>query len=509
VTARLSRRALLGLPLLAGGAGVAVAVGGATAWVRRGAAVAAGVQRPPPPPLRLRFFSRPDLAPPGVSVSRIPTFAQVAGVGQPSFIFVAFHAAGPKVLPGGAQGGLAIIGLDGEFVWFRPRTSTSQALFNFRAQMFRGELFLTWFEGKLGPGYGAGGEYPLMDSTYTVRHRVTAQGYPSDLHEFTLTPEGTALLTAYEETPHLVIGHAQEVDVVSNRLVFDWPSYPSVRQSESYIKGAPDYFHINSVDLWPGPHRELLVSARNCCAVYLIERSTRVKWRLHGRKSDFRLGPGAAFWYQHDARALPDGSGISLFDDASQQPPLLSSEKRSWGKVINVNQRNMHATLRHEYAHTTAAIDAASQGNMQLLPNGAHVIGFGTSPYVAEYARPLGGGGPEQILDARFPSLVQSYRAFMGHWVGEPPLSELALVVRRSPGRGRFVAYVSWNGATEVDSWRISAGRSRSSLDSVRRAPRTGFETSIRFTSDGATTFQASAHDRDGKLLGRSRVASA
>jgi Arylsulfotransferase (ASST) len=508
VTAPLSRRALLGVPLLAAGAAVVAAADGATAWFGGGAAVADGVQRAPVPPPRLRFVSRPDLAPPGVSVSRIPTFARVAGVEQPPYIFVAFHAAGPRVLPGGAQGGLAIIDLNGHYVWFRPRVSTSQALFNFRSQMFRRDLVLTWFEGKLGPGYGAGGEYPLMDSTYTVRHRVTAQGYPSDLHEFTLTPDGTALLTAYEETARLVIGHAQEVDVVSNHLVFDWPSYPSVRESESYIK-VPDYFHINSVDLWPGPHRELLASARNCCAVYLVERSTKVKWRLHGRKSDFRLGPGAAFWYQHDARALADGSGISLFDDASQQPPHLSPEKRSWGKVINLDERTMRATLRHEYSHTTAAIDAASQGNMQLLPNGAHVIGFGTSPYVAEYARPAGGGEPEQILDARFPTGVQSYRAFMGDWIGEPPLSELALVVRRRPGRGAFIAYVSWNGATEVDSWHFSAGSTHSSLVTVRRVPRAGFETSIRFTSDGAMAFQASAHDREGKLLGRSRIVSA
>jgi hypothetical protein len=182
---------------------------------------------------------------------------------------------------------------------------------------------------------------------------------------------------------------------------------------------------------------------------------------------------------------------------------------RSWGKVINVNERTMHASLRHEYAHTTAAVDSANQGNMQLLPNGAHVIGFGSSPYVSEYARSPGGVAPEQILDARFPPGVSSYRTFMGEWVGEPPLSELALAVTRSPGRGRYIAHASWNGATKVDSWYISAGNARSSLALVGRAPRTGFETPIRFTSDGATAFQALAYDRAGRLLGRSRIVSA
>jgi hypothetical protein len=82
-------------------------------------------------------------------------------------------------------------------------------------------------------------------------------------------------------------------------------------------------------------------------------------------------------------------------------------------------------------------------------------------------------------------------------------------VVKRSPGRGAFVAYVSWNGATRVATWRIEAGGSGSALSSVKHVPRPGFETSVRFISDGATAFKVPACDHKGKLLGSSRVVPA
>jgi hypothetical protein len=229
---------------------------------------------------------------------------------------------------------------------------------------------------------------------------------------------------------------------------------------------------------------------------------------LHGKRSSFHLAPGTAFWYQHDARALSDGSGVSLFDDASQQPPNVSPEKQSWGKVISLDERTMRATLRHQFRHATSRVDAASEGNVQLLANGAHMVGFGSTSYLAEYAPSGDSLTPQQILDGRLPSGITSYRAFMGDWVGEPPLDELAFVVRRSSGPGVFDAFVSWNGATKVDTWRISAGTARSPLTAVKRVPKAGFETAVQIVSDGASHFQASAFDREGRLLGSSRVVS-
>jgi len=68
--------------------------------------------------------------------------------------------------------------------------------------------------------------------------------------------------------------------------------------------------------------------------VYLVDRETRsIVWRLGGKRSDFSMGPGASFCFQHDARALVDGSGLSLFDDASSPCP----EKETSGKVLDLD----------------------------------------------------------------------------------------------------------------------------------------------------------------------------
>jgi hypothetical protein len=90
-------------------------------------------------------------------------------------------------------------------------------------------------------------------------------------------------------------------------VLFEWHSADHVDPSESYVplpedtSAAWDYFHINSIDR-DGSAR-LLVSARNTHAVHPIRTSDgEVLRRLGGKKTDFRLGPGARFAWQHDAR---------------------------------------------------------------------------------------------------------------------------------------------------------------------------------------------------------------
>ena len=60
------------------------------------------------------------------------------------------------------------------------------------------------------------------------------------LHEFNLTAAGTALITAYESYDHRPLvsrwaapaqcfaGHAQEIDVATGKVIFDWDSLSHV-----------------------------------------------------------------------------------------------------------------------------------------------------------------------------------------------------------------------------------------------------------------------------------------
>jgi hypothetical protein len=507
---QLSRRQLLTGALQVGIGAVVLPAAGVLGQsvLDRAAAAPPAVSPPGEPPNYRTYVSRPDLRPPGVTISQVP--GSGSRPGEPRYVMLAPRVTVGGTYPAGAQPGLMILDRFGDVVWFKPMTGAGMDPLNFRVQTYGGKPVLTWFQGTVGPtGLTTSGEYVLADSSYNPITTVTANEYPSDLHEFLLTPEGTALLTAYETdtTSKLVIGHAQEVDVATNDLVFDWPCYPAVPTSATYnANPTGDYFHMNSIDLWPGPERNLLISGRDTSAVYLVSRATkRVIWQAGGRTSSFQMtGPGTRFSYQHDARALLDGSGFSLFDDAS--PP--SPEKQSWGKVLDVNQTSKKISLRHQYKHTPFPILTGSQGNCQLLPTGGHLVGWGANPYFTEFA-PSGTGVESQIiLDGRLPVGAESYRTFMSYWSATPPASELALAVRQRAG-GSFTAYISWNGATEIATWRISAGRSAQSLSHVVTLPKGSFESVASFAASGATAFEATAYDAKGARLGSSSVVEA
>jgi hypothetical protein len=514
---------------LAGGIKTGIGLGLGTRAVRQAAAPArwlssvAGPPAPPsvnieplPPPSFSRFVSRPDLTP--VAVSITATSQLLTRGSQAGYIFCAPKnpvAANPGrepahgTFPSGATPGLMILDTSGDLVWFNPLPGPGEVPFNFRVQTYKGMPTLTWFQGSVIDAHGAG-HYVLADNTYQPVAQVVSTGYPCDLHEFILTPEGTAVHSAYDDTSlqhngvPVFIGHAQEVDVATNDLVFDWASYPAVGLDLSYTQPTRryyDYFHINSIDVWPGPQRNLLVSARNTSAVYLVDRQTKqVAWQLAGKRSDFSMGPASRFWFQHDARALPDGSGISVFDDASPPCP----ERWASGKVLSLDTGSMSATLRHRYLHTDGELSTPSQGNCQLLADGSHFVGWGFRPYFSLYGPSSENTlGAPLILDGRFPDGAASYRSFLFDWTGYPPASELALVVQPAGVAGRFDAWVSWNGATEVVSWRVNGGPSPTALSPLVTTPKIGFETVVDFVGDGASYFDAEAIDATGQVIGR------
>lgn len=511
---RLTRREFLAGSIGAGIGLSALWSSGTVAGLRRRVEANDPVRVEPRPPAdHLSFVSRPDLTPVGVSITRSPAF--VASDLRSMYLFCApksplaanaGHASSrPDNFPAGASPGLMILDTAGELVFFKPLPGPYRIPFNFRVQTYKDRPTLTWFEGHRVGAHGVG-HYYLADDSYQTIAQVESTRYPADLHEFILTPEGTALHTAYEPGVTsdrglpLVVGHAQEVDVATNALLFDWPCYPAVRPELSYTGPYGDYFHINSIGLWPGPERNLVISSRNTSTVFLVDRATKqVIWQLGGKKSDFEMGPGSVFWYQHDARSLADGSGISLFDDASQPSP----EKFASGKVLTLDQASRRATLRRRLLHTDHEFSTPSQGNCQLLPDGGHVVGWGFLPFFSAFAAEED-ALPALILDGRFPDGAASYRTFLFEWIGRPPESELALVVRPSGGAGRFSAWVSWNGSTEVGTWQLEAGSSPSELAPVSKAAKEGFETRIEVDRVGATNFRAVALDASGRVLGRS-----
>lgn len=449
------------------------------------------------------FVTRPDLRPPAVKVTTVDPDG--AAQASPRFIFSAprsYFASGPS------QAGLMIVDRRGRLVYFRPIAHGQP--FDFNVQSYKGRPVLTSWHGDVmsAHGYGSG---EVADSSYRRLRRIRAgDGLMTDLHELVLTSAGTALITAYgsvgadlsrfggPRNGKVFSGHAQEIDLATGKVLFDWNSLDHVALDESY-KHPPsahsasgfDYFHINSIaEMDDG---NLLICARNTCAIYKVNRSTgRVIWRLGGKRSDFDVAPSARFYWQHHAR-MDGPHTMTVFDNGGPK-----KEKQSRGLLLAIDQRAKRVELSKAYVHP-AGFMAITKGSMQRLPDGRVFVGWGDQPYFSEFA-PDG----KLLMHGEFPFAIRSYRAFLGDWVGrpaEPP----RVAARRNPASG-YVVYASWNGATEVDRWTILAGADKSSLHPVGSQPSTGFETAIAVNSTGPH-FAAVALDGHGKILGRSAVA--
>jgi hypothetical protein len=105
------------------------------------------------------------------------------------------------------------------------------------------------------------------------------------------------------------------------------------------------------------------------------------------------------------------------------------------------------------------------------------------------------------LFDAVLPRPDLSYRATVEQWVGKPLYPPVG-VARRSGAKTTI--YASWNGATEVASWRVLAGENGTAQRPVATAQKLGFETAIG-VPPGSTTFRLQALDASGRVLGTSQ----
>ena len=441
------------------------------------------------------FHSRPDLSPPAVEV------AKKAHDTAPGYIFVAPEGDGI-----GGQGGSLIVDNRGEVVWFGPLQGSHGRAMDLKVQSYRGRPVLTWIE--TGPE-----EYVIFDDSYREIARFRAgNGYSGDHHEFLISPQDTALITIYSPVPRdlssfggpkdsvAVQGIVQELDIETGEVLFEWRSLDHVGLDESYATPGQDvdypgidYFHINSIDV--DHDNNLLVSARETFAVYKIDRNSgEVMWRLGGKRSDFEMGPGTRFAYQHDARRHKDGI-ITIFDNGTTvfRGGFPKAIEESRAIVLELEEDKMVATLVREYTHPDKQY-ADAAGNMQMLPNHNVFIGWGRALVFSEFSK-----DGELLFDASLPPNNKSYRAFRFPWSGHPEDRPVAVVERDSEEEVRV--YASWNGATEVAAWEVLAGSRPGQLESVGSVPRNGFETVMLVqTSDPYVAVRAK--DRSGEVLG-------
>ncbi len=410
-----------------------------------------------------------------------------------------------------SQVGPLIVNAKGQMVWFSP---LSVPAFNLEVQHYRGSPVLTWWQGNVvGIGYGAHGEDVIVNRRYQlVRTLHGGNGYSSDLHEFQIGRDGTALIDAYvpEKTNLSSVGGSssgtvldcviQELDIKTGKVLWEWhalghiPLSASYRTPASFGSNPYDYFHLNSIEELPDGN--LLISGRNTWSLYKINRITgKVMWTFGGKHNNFHLGSGTNFSWQHDAHLY--GNVLTVFDDAWDGVAHQQEESESSAKEMRVNIQARTARLIRRDTHSPPLV-AGAEGSAELLSNGNVFVGWGSQPEFSEY-----GTRGKQILNGSLPIGTNTYRAYRFPWHARPSTTPSLGVV--SSGQGGLKVYMSWNGATEIASWRVLGGSSPGRLRVFDTTKFTGFETEATLHSK-PTDIEVQAVGAAGKTLGTSSI---
>jgi hypothetical protein len=232
----------------------------------------------------------------------------------------------------------------------------------------------------------------------------------ADLHEFLLTPDGTALVTVYQkyqydmtdwrafdatsdpndEEPNWIWDCVlQELAVDTREVLFEWRASEHINVNDTYhlVRQAGnhedpfDWFHLNSIQ--KDELGNYLVSARYTHSITYIDGKTgEVIWMLGGKKNMFMdLSNSSAidFAWQHDARFVspelfaqtyvspPEQQGfstklLSLFDNAAEDQNYVYGTDRSRGLLLEIT----FPTPGHEDTANTSGNGSSSRNVSRL-----------------------------------------------------------------------------------------------------------------------------------------------
>ncbi|CAG7923158.1 unnamed protein product [Penicillium olsonii] len=398
-----------------------------------------------------------------------------------------------------------------ELVWQSPPGD----LKGFRVQQLDGNPVLTYFNGlgvpePFGWGYGiiqvldqsynSIYNVSVINDNYTALGSIDSSSFVSwiDMHENTMTSDGTMLVTGYNVTQcdlssvggpkdgWIADSLFYEIDVKTNDILYRWsakdhldqipledvqPFYPL--DDWGHNSSAPyGYFHINSVEKFQDG--SYLISSRYYCSLFKIAKNGSVDWTLQGQTGgDFEL-KGIQWAYQHDGRIhneQEDGFVLSIFDNANSD--VSNGTHHTEGMLIHVNLATREASSLQTLHDPKDEIYAVSQGNTQLLPGSHAVMGYGSNPKIKEYS-----SNGTCVMTAQFgeDGVVASYRAYRSPWVGIPTTSP-DLFACSDESNNNTQVFMSWNGATEHKKWKIFGGNTRGNLHPVSIVRKSGFET--------------------------------
>ncbi|KAJ5272344.1 hypothetical protein N7478_007469 [Penicillium angulare] len=431
--------------------------------------------------------------------------------------------------------GPVLLDADGELVW-QLSEGLDGVTQDFRVQRYKDEDFLTFWVGHEIDGRKQGYWY-MLDSSYSLRYTISPGGNftTGDMHEFHLTPDGTALVVVYDPVPAdlsaiggardgwILDGVVQELDIETGETRFEWRASEHFAVEDTFHgmagchethaaafsgcgnepTSAFDFFHLNSVE--KSSSGNFLISSRYTHTISEVNGiDGSVLWTLGGKSNNFKDlsadGSATGISWQHHARWYGDSS-ITLFDNAVEDNSDPSLESR--GLIIDLDIEKREANLRVAFSHPQR-MEAVSLGSTQVLEESGNIfIGWGHSAAFTEFA-PDG----SVLCDMHYgPSAwntfgrIKSYRTFRGKWKGYPT----------QPPDVAFVddaLYVSWNGATEVERWQLEAiEEDGGTSHTVSQVFKSGFETEMIIPQHlQGSSIRVLGLDSKGSILGSSDV---
>ncbi|KAL4773467.1 ASST-domain-containing protein [Aspergillus nidulans var. acristatus] len=449
---------------------------------------------------------------------------------------------------GVAARGPAILDQEGELVW-TTEPSTYGAAYNLDVQEYKGNQYLTFWEGDDRVDGHGDGTIHMLDQQYIERYQIRGPSSAfTDWHEFQITRNDTALFTVYDivsadlravrgpERGWIWDSSFVEVDIETNKVLFQWRAsehfnFTDVEKpsgSPGWSYGSPwDFFHLHSID--KDAKGNYLISALHTDHLtYLDGRTGEIIWRLGGNHTDFydlSTGRASTFAWPHDARFHDDGKAITLLDNTTP------GDKVNRGLIIDVDLSSRSVSLRSEFrafghAGVTPESQPQSDGSVQALDNGHVLVSYGRNGAAwTEFSKM---GVP--MCHTQFGSISSfgtgspaSYRVRKHPWVGKPDTTPAFEI-------NGHEAAVSWNGATEVRRWVLegarvalpihntktdesepddhpSSGKTDYYFSAITMVPKSGFETIIHIPFHTNQPYlRVRALDKEGQIIGTSAI---
>ncbi|KAI1946039.1 hypothetical protein LOZ12_003293 [Ophidiomyces ophidiicola] len=325
----------------------------------------------------------------------------------------------------------------------------------------------------------------------TCKAGTKRQNHPSyiDFYEGVITGNGSIIVTAVNITQAdlrpvagpkngwFVDALVYELDIESNKVLFRWSAIEHLQRipfklSKNPLAGAGrserdpwNFFHINSVIRYGDSY---LVSWRYGCSVLLVSKNGEVIWNLNGiNGGDFKLGRDANFCYQYGLRLsdqTKDKITISFHNNDNAE--FTTRLKITTGMILDLDLQNKTAVLKRRVWNNADPVKTQDLGMIEEYnENGALVM-------KVRYG---------------YDKVESTYCVHRVPWIGTPKTKPSVKACRTVPS-GELTVYVSWNGATGVESWMVYEKPTEGPSKMSKIEPRNGFETAIRGVKDAGNT---------------------